>query len=61
MLCNVRSCCARRRLETAKGQGLRLGRLIFETLESEHVDNYRHLANILREYREFGFETALRS
>ncbi len=36
-----------------------LNRLIFETLENEHIDNYRHLTNILREYREFGFMTAI--
>ena len=36
-----------------------IDRLIFETLEIEHVDNYRHLTNILREYREFGFKTAI--
>ncbi len=30
--------------------------LIFETRENEPVDNNRHLTNILREYRKFGFK-----
>ena len=46
-------------LEAARTHNRLLGPLIFETLESEHVDNYRHLTNILREYREFGFKTAI--
>ena len=51
--------CIRSTLEAARAHNFPLGRLIFETLESEHVDNYRHLTNILREYREFGFKTAI--
>ncbi|MEX3774959.1 EAL domain-containing protein [Pseudomonas sp. MYb118] len=51
--------CIRSTLETAKKHNFPLDRLIFETLENEHVDNYRHLTNILREYREFGFKTAI--
>ena len=30
-----------------------------ETIETEQVDNNSHLTNILREYREFGFKTAI--
>lgn len=51
--------CIRSTLEAAKAHNFPIERLIFETLESEHVDNYRHLTNILREYREFGFKTAI--
>ncbi|MCU1760443.1 EAL domain-containing protein [Pseudomonas sp. 14P_8.1_Bac3] len=51
--------CIRSTLEAAKKHNFPINRLIFETLESEHVDNYRHLTNILREYREFGFKTAI--
>ncbi|MGY2440775.1 S6 modification regulatory phosphodiesterase RimA [Pseudomonas sp. SDO52101_S400] len=51
--------CIRSTLEAAKKYNFPIDRLIFETLESEHVDNYRHLTNILREYREFGFKTAI--
>ncbi|KAF0862321.1 EAL domain-containing protein [Pseudomonas sp. LD120] len=51
--------CIRSTLETARAQRFPLDRLIFETLESQHVDNYRHLTHILREYREFGFKTAI--
>ena len=51
--------CIRSTLEAARAHNFPLDRLIFETLESEHVDNYRHLTNILREYREFGFMTAI--
>ena len=51
--------CIRSTLEAARKYNFPLNRLIFETLESEHVDNHRHLTNILREYREFGFKTAI--
>jgi EAL domain-containing protein (putative c-di-GMP-specific phosphodiesterase class I) len=51
--------CIRSTLEAARAHNFPLDRLIFETLESEHVDNNRHLTNILREYREFGFKTAI--
>jgi len=51
--------CIRSTLEAARAHNFPLNQLIFETLESEHVDNYRHLTNILREYREFGFKTAI--
>jgi EAL domain-containing protein (putative c-di-GMP-specific phosphodiesterase class I) len=51
--------CIRSTLEAARAHNFPLDRLVFETLESEHVDNYRHLTNILREYREFGFKTAI--
>lgn len=51
--------CIKSTLQAAHTYGFPLDRLIFETLENEHVDNYRHLTHILREYREFGFKTAI--
>lgn len=51
--------CIRSTLEAARKHQFPLDRLIFETIESEHIDNHRHLTNILREYREFGFMTAI--
>lgn len=51
--------CIRSTLEAAREHNFPLDRLIFETLESEHVDNYQHLTHILREYHEFGFKTAI--
>ena len=51
--------CIRSTLEAAKEHDFPLDRLIFETLESDHLDNNRHLTNILREYHEFGFKTAI--
>ena len=51
--------CIRSTLESARAHNFPLDRLVFETLESEHLDNNRHLTNILREYREFGFKTAI--
>jgi EAL domain-containing protein (putative c-di-GMP-specific phosphodiesterase class I) len=51
--------CIRSTLEAARQHDFPIERLIFETLESQHVDNNGHLQNILREYREFGFMTAI--
>lgn len=51
--------CIRTTLEAARNNNFPLDRLIFETVESEYVDNNHHLTNILREYREFGFKTAI--
>lgn len=51
--------CIRSTLEAARAHNFPLERLIFETVESEHVGDNRHLTNILREYREFGFKTAI--
>ncbi|SEJ65588.1 EAL domain, c-di-GMP-specific phosphodiesterase class I (or its enzymatically inactive variant) [Pseudomonas sp. NFR16] len=50
--------CIRSTLEAARLHNFPLDRLIFETVESEHMDS-RHLTHILREYREFGFKTAI--
>lgn len=51
--------CIRSTLEAARAHDFPLDRLIFETVESEHVGNNQHLTHILREYREFGFKTAI--
>lgn len=51
--------CIRSTLEAARTHNFPLDRLIFETIETEQVDNNSHLTNILREYREFGFKTAI--
>lgn len=51
--------CIRSTLEAAREHNFPIERLIFETVESEHVDNNGHLTQILREYRQFGFKTAI--
>ncbi len=51
--------CIRSTLEAARAHNFPLDRLIFETIETEQVDSNHHLTNILREYREFGFKTAI--
>jgi EAL domain-containing protein (putative c-di-GMP-specific phosphodiesterase class I) len=51
--------CIRSTLEAAKAHNFPLDRLIFETVESEQLGDNKHLTNILREYREFGFKTAI--
>ena len=51
--------CIRSTLEAARTYGFPLERLIFEAVEGEHVESNKHLMNILREYREFGFKTAI--
>lgn len=51
--------CIRSTLGAARLHNFPIENLIFETLETEHVDNHAHLQNILREYREFGFMTAI--
>ncbi|UZJ60309.1 EAL domain-containing protein [Pseudomonas sp. KU26590] len=51
--------CIRSTLEAARAHNFPLDRLIFETVETEHVCSNSHLTNILREYRQFGFKTAI--
>lgn len=51
--------CIRSTLEAARTHNFPLDRLIFEAVESEHVESNKHLTNILREYRGFGFKTAI--
>ena len=50
--------CIRSTLQAAREHNFPLDRLIFETVESEMLDT-SHLAHILREYRQFGFKTAI--
>ena len=51
--------CIRSTLAAAREHNFPVEKLIFETLESQHIDRNGHLQNILREYREFGFMTAI--
>ncbi|TDV52608.1 EAL domain-containing protein (putative c-di-GMP-specific phosphodiesterase class I) [Pseudomonas graminis] len=51
--------CIRSTLEAARAHHFPLDRLIFETVETEHLCDNSHLTNILREYRQFGFKTAI--
>lgn len=51
--------CIRSTLEAAREHNFPVDKLIFETIETEYIDNHRHLINILRQYREFGFMTAI--
>lgn len=51
--------CIRSTLEAARQHNFPLDRLIFETIESDHLQDSRHLTNILRQYQEFGFKTAI--
>lgn len=51
--------CIRSTLAAAREHNFPLDRLIFEAVEVEHVESNKHLMNILREYREFGFKTAI--
>jgi EAL domain-containing protein (putative c-di-GMP-specific phosphodiesterase class I) len=51
--------CIRSTLEAAKAHNFPLDRLIFETIETEQLGSNQHLTNILREYQEFGFKTAI--
>lgn len=51
--------CIRSTLEAARQNNFPIDRLIFETLETEQMESHSHLRNILSEYREFGFMTAI--
>jgi len=51
--------CIRSTLEAARQHDFPLDKLIFETLESDHMADSKHLTNILRQYQEFGFKTAI--
>ncbi|UCJ18195.1 EAL domain-containing protein [Pseudomonas sp. MM211] len=51
--------CIRSTLEAARQHNFPLHRLIFETIESDHLQDSQHLTNILRQYQEFGFKTAI--
>lgn len=51
--------CIRSTLEAARQHNFPLDKLIFETLESDHMRDSKHLMHILRQYQEFGFKTAI--
>lgn len=51
--------CLRTTHEIAKSTGFALKDIVFEVVESEHVEDYKHLAGILDYYRKKGYETAL--
>lgn len=51
--------CIRSTLEAAKAHDFPVERIIFETVESERIDDAGWLADIFREYKRIGFLTAI--
>lgn len=51
--------CIRTTFEAAKMYNFPIERIIFEVTEGEQVRDRPHLVNIFREYRRFGFRTAI--
>lgn len=51
--------CIRSTLEAARVHGFPTEKIIFEVTEGEQVQDRAHLVNIFREYRRFGFQTAI--
>lgn len=51
--------CIRTTLEAAKSYQFPIDRIIFETTEGEAINDGERLAEILREYKRFGFQTAI--
>ncbi len=51
--------CIRATLAAAKTHGFPVERIIFETVEGEHINDGKWLAEILREYKRIGFLTAI--
>ncbi|MBD8496515.1 EAL domain-containing protein [Pseudomonas syringae] len=51
--------CIRSTLEAARTYDFPIERLIFETVEGEYLADVDHLLNVLRQYRDFGFMTAI--
>lgn len=51
--------CIRSTLEAAQLYQFPIERIIFEVTEGERVQDRPHLVNIFREYRRFGFRTAI--
>jgi EAL domain-containing protein (putative c-di-GMP-specific phosphodiesterase class I) len=51
--------CIRSTLEAARAHDFPIERIIFEVTEGERVHDRAHLVNIFREYRRFGFQTAI--
>ena len=51
--------CIRTTFEAARMNNFPIERIIFEVTEGEQVQDRAHLVNIFREYRRFGFQTAI--
>lgn len=51
--------CIRSTFEAARMHNFPIERIIFEVTEGERVLDRAHLVNIFREYRRFGFQTAI--
>lgn len=51
--------CLQTTLEVADETGMPLSQLIFEIVETEHVADPEHVANIIDVYRAFGMKTAI--
>ncbi|GAC1348872.1 MAG: EAL domain-containing protein [Vulcanimicrobiaceae bacterium] len=51
--------CIRTTLAAARRLGFPVDRIIFEVTENENVSDAAHLVNIFKEYRRFGFATAI--
>ncbi|WP_226929601.1 EAL domain-containing protein [Janthinobacterium aquaticum] len=51
--------CIRSTFEAARQYGFPTEKIIFEVTEGERVMDRPHLVNIFREYRRFGFQTAI--
>jgi len=51
--------CISKTLEAAKACGFPSHRIVFEVSEGEKVHDRKHLVNIFKEYRRFGFRTAI--
>ncbi|MBB3261138.1 EAL domain-containing protein (putative c-di-GMP-specific phosphodiesterase class I) [Paraburkholderia bannensis] len=51
--------CIRSTLEAAHANGFPIERIIFETVEGEHLADRTHLVQIFKAYKEYGFLTAI--
>ncbi|AIU28419.1 EAL domain-containing protein [Pandoraea pnomenusa] len=51
--------CIRSTLDAAQANHFPLERIIFETVEGEHLADRTHLVHIFRAYKEYGFLTAI--
>lgn len=51
--------CIRTTLEAARAHGFPVERIMFETVEGEHISDGKWLAEVFREYQRIGFLTAI--
>ncbi|USU18847.1 EAL domain-containing protein [Paraburkholderia fungorum] len=51
--------CIKSTLDAAHANGFPIERIIFETVEGEHLTDRTHLVHIFRAYKEYGFLTAI--